>query len=684
MAESNRAADQAYEREKRRRRRAEAQVELLKSQLEYYKAELKQREQEVRYQLGDALVRAANPSLDTLKLPFRLVRLFWVGLKRRRARRLESVPAAVGPELRQGTDPAGPALVTDETAGPQFDNLRLVAHPFSRSPVGLRRRSDLRVAAVTDEFSWWAWQFEADVYTFTPQTWRRMLEKRLPDLLLMESTWRGPGESWHYQVRELGKYPDRVWSYVIPDLVAWCRQRGVPTVFYNKEDPPNFGFFIDAARRFDFVFTSDANCIDDYRRHLGHDRVFALPFGAQPRIHNPVWAGPRDRSVCFAGTWYDSRHHQRQEAAPAVLQPALEFDLHIYDRMAGRADRHYQWPELYRPALRGELSYAQMLTAYKRYKVFLNINSVANSPTMFSRRVFELLACGTPVVSSYSEGIEELLGADLVLMSTDQATTRRHLERLLGDDQYRERLSLRGQRKVFAEHTCTHRLQAMLDTIGLERPRLAPPVMTMLVTVEDSSQLAAAWQDFGRQTYANKRLVLCATRPEALTGVDQVTSRSERVEIIVAEGAAWGQLLGQAVRGCPPGFVVAVSPAHYYGPEYLTDYAHATLYVTEPAIGKASFYQAENGANLRVVSAGLEYRVASRVNPWTLCLPTERLSQLATVIADAATPEAWWEAVQARLGSVYSADRFNYVEAIGGGGGPRLPEDAGRLAAALV
>jgi hypothetical protein len=352
--------------------------------------------------------------------------------------------------------------------------------------------------------------------------------------------------------------------------------------------------------------------------------------------------------------------------------------------MAGQADRHYQWPELYRPALRGELSYAQMLTAYKRYKAFLNLNSVANSPTMFSRRVFELLACGTPVVSAYSEGIEELLGADLVLMSTDQATTRRHLERLLGDDEYRERLSLRGQRKVFAEHTCTHRLQAVLEAIGLERPPLAPPAMTMIAAVDDAGQLAAAWDSFCRQTYANKRLVLCTTRPEALTGVEQVTSRSESVEVIATEGAGWGQLLGQAVRGCPPGLVTALNPARYYGPEYLTDYAHATLYVTEPAIGKASFYQAEDGVGLRVVSAGWEYRVTSRVNPWTLCLPTERLSQLAAALVDAATPEAWWEAVQAQLGSVYSADRFNYVEPIGGRGGFRLPEDAGRVSAAVV
>src|SRR5690606_2893050 len=98
------------------------------------------------------------------------------------------------------------------------------------------------------------------------------------------------------------------------------------------------------------------------------------------------------------------RHSHRQDAAAVILRPALDFDLHIFDRMANAADPNYQWPRAFRSALRGNLPYAQMLSAYKRYKVFLNVNSVTNSPTMFARRVFELLACGTPVISSYSDG----------------------------------------------------------------------------------------------------------------------------------------------------------------------------------------------------------------------------------------------------------------------------------------
>ena len=66
-------------------------------------------------------------------------------------------------------------------------------------------------------------------------------------------------------------------------LVQHCRDAGVPTVFWNKEDPPHFEDFLDTARLFDHVFTTDAECVPAYRERLGHDRVGVLPFAVPDR-----------------------------------------------------------------------------------------------------------------------------------------------------------------------------------------------------------------------------------------------------------------------------------------------------------------------------------------------------------------------------------------------------------------
>ncbi len=647
--------------ERQRRRMAEARIERLKAQVEHYKSELMLREQEVRYQLGDAFVRAARPSLDTLKLPGRLLGLLFRGLRRQsdrreeaRQRRLASTPASAS---------AGQAERSTGVMRPTFDGAAELPQPFASTPPELLRRDDIRVAAVTDEFSWRAWQYEAPLTTFKPTDWRAALESVKPGLLFIESAWSGIGDSWYFQIRDLGQRDEVIKHYALPDVIEWCRAAGIPTVFYNKEDPPNFDVFIDAAKLFDYVFTSDANCIPDYCKHIGHDRVFALPFAAQPRIHNPIRSGPRDGNVCFAGTWYAHRHFARQDDALRVLRPALEFDLHVYDRMADSGNPNYRWPDAFLSAIRGALPYAEMLVAYKRYKAFLNINSVTNSPTMFSRRVFELLACGTPVISSYSEGIEEMFGADLVLMSEDEATTRSMLERLLGDDDYRERLALRGQRKVFCEHTYTHRLQQVLDEIDLARPSVGQPPITFIAAVEDAQQLAEAWDHYRRQTYDQKRLIICAVDPASVATVDTVTRGAANASVKCNAGASWGAILADAVRAAEPGFVAALHPSYYYGRSYLTDYANVALYAPTPAFGKATHYHVEGDAQPRVVNAGGEYQLAEQVHPWTLCLSQAAAIAATEQVQNAGDAHAFWAKLGQQFERVYSADRFNYVAA---------------------
>jgi glycosyltransferase involved in cell wall biosynthesis len=621
-----------------------------------------------------------------LKLPFRFVKLFFVGLKRVKHRRLEArsrqrgsvtaqstapatrvvKPTATGTRdtvLRgtRQTSPASPGTDSETASLGDLGAIAALAEPYSSTPPKLRRRNDVCVAAVTDEFSWRAWQYEAELYTFTPKTWREALEARKPDLLLIESAWSGLNDSWYFQIRDLGQRGEVIKYYAIPDVVAWCRQRGVPTVFYNKEDPPNFDVFIEAAKQFDYVFTSDANCIPDYRKHVGHDRVFALPFAAQPRIHNPIMTGSRTGSVCFAGTWYNHRHLARHEDAHKILRPALDFDLHIFDRMAHSGNPNYRWPDEYLTAVRGALPYSQMLAAYKRYKVFLNINSVKNSPTMFARRVFELLACGTPVISSYSEGIEQLLGPDVVLMSDDEKTTRELLERVLSDDEYRERLALSGQRKVFGEHTYMHRLSCLLRSIGLKGEFDARPGITCICPVEDADDIVAARKLYQRQHCARKALVLCANDDAVAEAAGKAVGDMPNGRVVSLEDAAWGQVIKQAVDTAPEGRVALMNPRDFYGPFYLTDYAHASDYVDQEPIGKAQYYTSDGGAAPTKSGKPLAYRYVSDVYPWTLCLSRADARARAAALVGARSPWEWCNRAVRATERFYSPDCFSYV-----------------------
>ena len=331
-------------------------------------------------------------------------------------------------------------------------------------------RGQVRVGAILDTFSSACFAPECQLITFRPENWQETLENADIDFLLVESAWQGNGGAWEYRIASFNSPA----GYELDEVLHWCNERNIPTVFWNKEDPPNYDRFIQTAVKFDYIFTTDAHCIDSYKKQCGHDRVMALPFAAQSAIHNPVCHEGRINKICFAGTYYADCFAERRRTMENLLRGSVSWGLDIFDRMYGHtgADKErYIFPEEFQSYIRGKLDYEDMLSAYRRYRVFLNVNSVSDSPTMFARRVFELMACGTPVVSTPSVGIEQMFG-DLVPCVHTVEETRKTLAPLMEDELYWRRISARGVREVMRSHTYNHRFTEICATVGLEIPMM--------------------------------------------------------------------------------------------------------------------------------------------------------------------------------------------------------------------
>jgi spore maturation protein CgeB len=162
--------------------------------------------------------------------------------------------------------------------------------------------------------------------------------------------------------------------------------------------------------------------------------------------------------------YWKTQHNERKRDADLLLDVAMKIGLHIYDRsQAGGAGDAF--PERYKDCIRGGLPYTEVVKMYKHYRAFLNVNIVKTSPTMFSRRVFELLACGTPVVSSYSIGIAQMFPE--VLMPGNASEAEEMINKLLHDDVYWQTVSKAGARRVLRQHTYAHRLADICEHVGL-------------------------------------------------------------------------------------------------------------------------------------------------------------------------------------------------------------------------
>jgi len=339
-----------------------------------------------------------------------------------------------------------------------------------REPRRRRAGERLRVAAIFDEMSEACFAPECELIPLSLEGWAEQLDERPPDLLLVESAWNGNGGEWQYRIAQYPR-PDLAGLPSLRALLDGCRERGIPTAFWNKEDPVHFERFAEAAALFDHVFTTDARCVERYRALPGERTVTPLPFAAQPRIHNPTAAVPeRSSSPCFAGAWYRDRHPDRRRALEGLLDAARPFGLVIYDRRFGADDDAFGFPERFAPHVLGRLPYERILDVYKSHRVFLNANSVVDSPTMCSRRVFELAACDTAIVSTPGAALAALLGEGTVEEAGDEAGAAAALERLLGDEDERRRRTRVARRAVFAEHIYANRLATIAQVAGLDVP----------------------------------------------------------------------------------------------------------------------------------------------------------------------------------------------------------------------
>ena len=323
----------------------------------------------------------------------------------------------------------------------------------------------LTVAAILDEFSETCFSHECHLIPVRSTDYLSRLRKSGKiDLLLVESVWRGPGNSWSHYLVNNRKHPVPSGLPILMKLIKECKRLQIPTLFWAKEDPVHFKHFIISAGVFDWIATTDVNCMQQYKNKFGHNRVFALPFAAQTAIHIPKGIEGRISLACFAGACRNKQYPNRAAAMDFVLKPAIKYGLHIYDRhKVGSSGEDF--PAIYKDCVQGGVPYTQMLEKYTQYKVFLNVNSIDTSPTMFSRRVFELLACGTPVISSPSTGIEKMLPE--VLISHNKKETEQHLQRLLNDDKYWKQISTAGIARVKSGRTYAHRLKTICETIGI-------------------------------------------------------------------------------------------------------------------------------------------------------------------------------------------------------------------------
>ncbi|BFU77531.1 hypothetical protein ALC152_07460 [Arcobacter sp. 15-2] len=445
--------------------------------------------------------------------------------------------------------------------------------PFDKS------NSELKMASIMDEFTYNSFKYECNLLQITPNDWKNELKSFKPDLVFIESAWKGKDDLWATKVSNC--------AVELVEMIQWCDENNIQTMFWNKEDPVHFDTFIPVAKMVDYVFTTDIDCVPMYKEKVGHNNVQFLPFAAQPAVHNPIELFERKDAFNFAGSYY-LRYPQRQKDFSSLIGAVKKFrPVDIYDRNFDNPHPHYTFPDEYKPMILGKLPFEEIDKAYKGYLFGINMNTIKQSQSMFARRVFELLASNTVVVSNFSRGVRLLFG-DLVISSDNEKELSDRLEVFCKDELSYKKLRLMGLRKVMLEHTYAQRLNFITSKV-FDTSFENEEQQILLISIANSKAEALNIIDsFTKQNYQHKELYILINFQEKLVCENNIKifkNEKDFVKIILSNNDAT--------------FFGKLESNDYYGENYLTDMNLSTRYSDADAFGKSAYYEFDTKIKLK-------------------------------------------------------------------------------------
>lgn len=490
------------------------------------------------------------------------------------------------------------------------------------------------------------------------------------DFILMESVWRGYQDDWLYSMTSPGLQHAHARALValLEDLRA---RSDKPIVMINKEDPLHFDKYLPVMKYADHIFTTDAEMVEGYRKHTDALTVTAMPFAANLTLTNPVnRVREPQEDLCFAGSYYSEGHDERTRQMNYMLEPILDFRGAIYDRMSVHENPRYHFPERFRPFIRPAVDFKAMTSLYRRFKVFLNVNTIVSSSTMMSRRVYELLASGTPVVSAPSRALEEQFDGIVPMVSTAREASEA-VGRLLTDDRHWWKTSQKGIREVALKHQYTHRGALIRQTVLGQQVDTRPPLASIVMSTKRWAFFDRIIENLSRQTYPRIEVIFALRDawPEGkITELENRLTQVANIERVVVlkfpETVSLGLKMNAAIAEAQGEFIAKFDDDDWYFPNYLQDMILTFDFSGADLAGKWTFPVWLEGEDKLVLRNPTHEH---KLSPPFVSGPTfvARKSWLQKIpFADRSQGEDTdiVKRTQAEGGKIYSADHFNFIQ----------------------
>lgn len=521
--------------------------------------------------------------------------------------------------------------------------------------------------AILDEISFVSWGQEFTLFECNINNYEEQIKLSTSQGLFLESCWEGNFGRWRYAFTSPGLQHQNAQSLL--NAITVAKGKKMPVIFWNKEDPMHYDKFLPIAQRCDVIFTTDANKVKDYQRDIPNAHVEALAFAANVALCNPKdrFRNNSPGTVCFAGSYYSVGHDDRKEQMDRLLPAIPACNGVIYDRMSKIEGDRYAYPAQYKPFTRDAVPFREIIDVYKQFKIFLNVNTIVDSPTMMSRRVYELLACGTPVISTPSLALETQFPG-IVQIANNGEEAVKIAEDLLKDEWKWSRLSHLGYREVMLKHTYEHRTVQIEEAIGIFKEQQTNLVTIAAVTnrPEFIDRLA---QNICQQSHERLELIFVLQNyteehiSELKAKLQETGRQYENIQIIIDESeSTLGARLNRAIEVSKGDYLVKMDDDDFYFPNYIKDMLIPFSFGDYGIVGKKEIFIYLEEVDKTIIRYKNErHKETDFVAGATLVISRKALDQIEFGNKNRGEDSSLLEAAKAKGIKVYAADPFNFI-----------------------
>ncbi|WP_141080963.1 glycosyltransferase, partial [Campylobacter lanienae] len=134
-----------------------------------------------------------------------------------------------------------------------------------------------------------------------------------------------------------------------------------------------------------------------------------------------------------------------------------------------RKSNIYRYPDIDNVNIFPSVSYKKTADIYRDYLISLNVNTIENSPTMFSRRLIEILACGRIAITNNTPAIEKYF-KDYCYPFNDESQLQDLLYKIneFGMDKHTKERLRSAAEHIANNYTWEHRIKYIKEIVGIK------------------------------------------------------------------------------------------------------------------------------------------------------------------------------------------------------------------------